>query len=44
MAANFQKVRSKVIMTQGRRRRIKFVIVKKENNNDPRKFFCRVVR
>lgn len=44
MAANFQRVGSKIIMTQGRRRKMMFVMVRKENNNDPRKFFCGVVR
>lgn len=44
MTANFQKVRSKVTVTQGRRGRVMFVIMRKENNNDPGKMFFGVVR
>lgn len=44
MAADFWKVKGKVIMTQGGRGTIMFIIVRKKNNEDPGKIFCGVVR
>lgn len=44
LAANFQKSRSKVVLTQGRRTKIVVLIVKKENNNCLGKMFCGVFR
>lgn len=44
LAADFWKVKGKVIMTQGGRGTMMFIIVRKKNNKDPGKIFCGVVR